>query len=305
MTTEGFIKRADIVHNFRYLYTKTIYNNSKEKLIVTCEDHGDFNVRANNHLSGVGCSICARYQQGPARSNTLEFTKKSISIHGNKYNYSKVKYINNHTKVEIICLKHKISFDITPFNHLSGKGCWKCADKSRNKPLETRFNSFLEKATKVHKGVYKYFNVQYIDTHTKVNIYCTKCNESFLQTPASHLQGCGCPKCNKPASTGFSGVRTYLYSVSINNGQAYKVGITRFNILDRFYKDLKQGVDIEILDFLEFEDGVEAFQVEQSIIKANSKYKYFGENILETGNTELFTRKIDIRKGSYDEPKHI
>jgi len=37
---------------------------------------------------------------------TDEFIEKSKKIHGNKYDYSKVCYVNNRTKVCIICINH-------------------------------------------------------------------------------------------------------------------------------------------------------------------------------------------------------
>lgn len=47
------------------------------------------------------------------------FISKAILVHGNKYDYSKVEYINNHTKVCIICPEHG-EFWQTPNNHLNG-----------------------------------------------------------------------------------------------------------------------------------------------------------------------------------------
>jgi len=38
--------------------------------------------------------------------NTSDFIKKAIEVHGNKYDYSKAKYINSKTKVTIICPEH-------------------------------------------------------------------------------------------------------------------------------------------------------------------------------------------------------
>ena len=53
------------------------------------------------------------------------FIEKAKKIHGDKYDYSKVEYINSHTKVCIICPEHG-EFWQTPNNHLHGYGCPKC-----------------------------------------------------------------------------------------------------------------------------------------------------------------------------------
>ena len=57
-----------------------------------------------------------------------KFIEKSIKKHGDKYDYSKVEYINNRTKVCIICSEHG-EFWQTPNKHLSGRGCSKCSGK--------------------------------------------------------------------------------------------------------------------------------------------------------------------------------
>lgn len=61
----------------------------------------------------------------PKRLTKENFINRAIKIHGNKYDYSKVEYINNRTKVCIICAEHG-EFWISPDNILSGKGCKRC-----------------------------------------------------------------------------------------------------------------------------------------------------------------------------------
>lgn len=43
-TLEEFIKKSNIAHNFKYNYDKSIYINKQTKVIVTCPEHGDFEV---------------------------------------------------------------------------------------------------------------------------------------------------------------------------------------------------------------------------------------------------------------------
>lgn len=65
------------------------------------------------------------------RLTKQEFIEKARAKHGCKYDYSKVEYINNHTKVCIICPEHG-EFWQTPNKHLSGQGCPKCALMPKN-----------------------------------------------------------------------------------------------------------------------------------------------------------------------------
>lgn len=57
MTTEEFIKRASEVHD-KFTYDRTIYTNSKTKVIITCPIHGDFEQIPYDHLVGNGCNQC-------------------------------------------------------------------------------------------------------------------------------------------------------------------------------------------------------------------------------------------------------
>jgi len=59
-TVDDFIKSAIKVHGTRYNYDKVIYFNNKKDVIVTCNIHGDFRVRPDNHLhNSAGCPICS------------------------------------------------------------------------------------------------------------------------------------------------------------------------------------------------------------------------------------------------------
>ena len=60
LTTEEFIAKAKAVHGDKYIYDKSVYVNSKEKIIITCPMHGDFEQMPSNHMYGFGCNYCAR-----------------------------------------------------------------------------------------------------------------------------------------------------------------------------------------------------------------------------------------------------
>lgn len=122
------------------------------------------------------------------RLTTKQFVEKAKEIHGDKYDYSKIEYVNSHTKVCIICPVHG-EFWQTPEKHLIRKhGCNLCS-----KPVHDT-NSFIEKATEIHKNKYDYSKIKYVDSFIKVKIICPTHGE-FLQQPNNHLQGQGCPKC--------------------------------------------------------------------------------------------------------------
>ena len=189
LTTEEFIKKANKKHNGKYDYSKVEYIDSHTKVCIICPEHGEFWQGPANHLSGQNCPKCASIEVHTNQSNKKEgFIQKAKEIHGDKYDYSKVEYINNHTKVCIICPEHG-EFWQKPIHHTQGKGCPYCGG---TKKLTTK--EFVEKAKQIHGDRYDYSKVEYKTTETKVCIICPQHGE-FWQTPHAHLAGQNCPKC--------------------------------------------------------------------------------------------------------------
>ena len=145
----GFIKNAINVHGRKYDYSNVIYKNSKTNVNIICKTHGVFNQRPSNHLWG---QICPKCDSDSKRLIKSDFIKRSSKIHGNKYDYSNVKYINQRTKVTIICSKHGAFFQ-TPNRHLSGNTCPRCVNIISKKEVEF-LNYFKIPNKKENRQVY-------------------------------------------------------------------------------------------------------------------------------------------------------
>lgn len=163
-TTEEFIQKANLIHNNKYDYSKVVYIGCFSKIIIICPIHGEFQQNARDHLRGYGCSSCGFYKIGNRRrSNLEEFVRKARLIHGNKYDYSKVVYINGNSKVIIICPIHG-EFEQTPGSHLYGNGCSNCSESKGEQAIK----SILVK----HKIVYEpQYNISEIVANYKVDFY--------------------------------------------------------------------------------------------------------------------------------------
>ena len=137
--------------------------------------------------------------------DTKSFIEKAKEIHGDKYDYSKVEYVNQATKVCIICPKHG-EFWIRPSHHINSgrnsRGCPKCGDIERRKNTRKNTEWFIKKAKEIHGDKYDYSKVNYIHSMSGVCITCPIHGE-FWQTPNRHLSHHGCPKCggNYPLNT--------------------------------------------------------------------------------------------------------
>ena len=190
LSREDFTQRAQNVHGKKYDYSKVKYVNGKTKVIIICKQHGSFSQIPTHHiLRKQGCPKCANN----IKSTVKEFTQKAKRVHGNKYKYSKVKYVNCKTKVNIICKKHGI-FLQSPSDHLSGRGCSECAGH-----IKLTLEDFIIKANKIHSNKYSYSKVEYANCDTKIIIICPN-HKNFLQTPYKHLSGQGCPICSHKIS---------------------------------------------------------------------------------------------------------
>ena len=77
-----------------------------------------------NKNSNTSCRTCYKNTQCTSLST---FLAKAQSVHGTKYRYDKVKYVNNTTPVLIYCNYHKEYFLQKPDIHIRGSGCQKCA----------------------------------------------------------------------------------------------------------------------------------------------------------------------------------
>ena len=195
-TTEQFIKEAKITHGNKYNYSKTQYVNAKTKVCIICPKHGEFWQYPNTHLNSKGCPKCSNERLWDNRKDKTTkdgFIQKAREIHGNKYDYSKIEYINTSTKVCIICPEHG-EFWQTPSAHLSGQGCPKCGKHHLSILFRDTIDEFVKKANIIHNKRYDYSKVEYIRGNDKVCIICPEHGE-FWQTPNSHLQYHGCPKC--------------------------------------------------------------------------------------------------------------
>ena len=185
--TEIFIEKARKVHGDKYDYSKVVYKKAIDNVIIICKEHGEFLQTPHMHLRGQGCPKCAKN----VRLTTEEFIECAREIHGDKYDYSKVNYVNNKTKVKIICPEHG-EFWQTPNKHIYAEECCpKC-----NGGVRMTKEEFIERAREIHGDKYDYSKVEYKNARTDVCIICPIHGE-FWQVPYVHIgMGCGCPSCN-------------------------------------------------------------------------------------------------------------
>ena len=205
MTKEEFIENAKIVHNNYFSYEHCNFINVNSKVIVTCPVHGDFEVKASNHLNGANCKICSKEnivhkitlrpkRNASTKKLTTEIFKEKLKkMWGDRYVCPEdEEYINNKTPMNILCKEHGI-FTITPNHILSGRGCPICG---RNKKKTTQ--QIIEEIKNAQPySDYDYDEVVYKGIHRHIKLKCNKCGTIFYNSPSNLIKNKnGCPGCN-------------------------------------------------------------------------------------------------------------
>ena len=208
-TTEEFIADARKVHGDKYDYGKVEYVSNKQKVCIICPEHGEFWQTPRHHLTTNGCSACwiaIRRKDGGC------FVFDARKVHGDKYDYRKVKYVNADTKVCIICPVHG-EFWQTAASHLYGRGCRRCKIERLASINRRDSELFVADSRRVHGDKYDYSKASYKHSKDKICIICPSHGE-FWQSPNNHISKlAGCPACANSLSKGenemFDLVRQY------------------------------------------------------------------------------------------------
>ena len=163
-TTEEFIEKAIQKHGHKYDYSHVEYVNNETPMSIICPKHGAFKHTPHEHLRGRGCPKCSWERIGVLnRLTPSRFVEKAREVHGDKYEYHKVKYINNLTPVIITCPIHG-DFKQTPGHHLTGQGCWRC--RAHLSLFENEVRDYI-KSIECNAE----FGVRHVLTHFEIDVY--------------------------------------------------------------------------------------------------------------------------------------
>ena len=201
------------------------YIDTKHPCKIKCKICGrEWTARIGQCLKGGGCPICKNNRM----DNTI-FVEKLKDIYGDRYDFSKVKYINSKTKITLICKKHG-DFNVLPSTALNNNGekCQLCKEeeierknkeiekikkekiaerertkneilkhKSVVKPKRKRITQeeFIKKCKEVHFGEpYDYSKTIFVNYNEKIKVTCLE-HGDFDKNPLSFLKGRKCPLC--------------------------------------------------------------------------------------------------------------
>lgn len=183
------------------------------------------------------------------RKTTEQFIKEAKAIHGDKYDYSRVEYVNQNTDVIIGCPIHGW-FKQKPKQHILRKhGCPKCG-LNRNKkhyglvyksPRGTTYSNdeFIEILKEIYGDRYDYSKVDYKNRSSKIILICSKHGEFTKSATDLINKKTGCPFCSREknalkeslgketfiekANKVFHGIYDYSNVVYVNNATKVEI----------------------------------------------------------------------------------
>jgi len=173
-------------------------------------------------------TVKGQFAKGIVPQNKLkteDFIAKAKKIHGDKYAYDDVNYINNKENILITCKRpgHG-NFPQIPSNHVRGAGCPKCAGNYRYKNDE-----FLERLKEIYNEEYDFSDSKYINWDTKIVGKCDKHGE-FDQWPSHLLDGTACRECGIElcASQKRKSLEEFISEAQIVHGEKYDYSLVDY-----------------------------------------------------------------------------
>lgn len=245
-------------------------------------------------------------------NKNLYFINKSKEIHGDRYIYDYVNYIDCYTKVKLICKKHG-EFFISPTSHWQKVGCCKCGDDSHGNKTRKTSEQYNNEIAIIHNNRYYIKEGTYIDVKTKIPHFCNVQKEWINLTPNHVLEGMGCRKCanlkislnSKVNSIGwtytkwekrgksskyFDTFKVYILKCyNIDNTEVfYKIGKTFQNMNRRFQSKKELPYIWEIVKIFNGESR-EMSELETKLKNINKENKYLPK-IKFNGMYECFSK---------------
>lgn len=97
-------------------------------------------------------------------------------------------------------------------------------------PKKLTTEEFIEKAKETHGDLYGYDRVEYVNSKSKVEIFCKKHNEYFKQAPATHIWGYNCFKCSREAAakTMRKDTETFIKKANVKHSERYTYIFTEY-----------------------------------------------------------------------------
>lgn len=246
-----------------------------------------------------------------AKYTTESFIEKAKELHGDRFCYDSVNYINSYHKITAKCIKHDLEFEVDPISFIrssrgsnrrnTGNFCIKC----KVNPKLTH-DEYIDKIKK-YEDYYDLSLVKFETTRKEVQIVCRKHNE-VINIEARHLSARGlrlnlCSQCKKENAIGsYTNIKesedAVFYKIIMEHKETklkwLKIGITGKSTKHRYLKDLSD-FNIEVIEET-IAPGVEVMELERKYKRENAQKRFYIPSYIKfNGRTECFIIDEEIQ----------
>ena len=190
LTLTDFLERAKTKYGDQFDYSQSIFSGYTQPIDIICKTHGVFTTKPNTFLNTnrvFGCPDCAKENKNSKIKLQQKFLDKAVKLFPN-LDYSKVEYVNNKSKVKLICNTHG-EFEVVVGDFLrSTHGCPQCYRDSTKIVRTLKPINFLEDCiSNPNEGKDSLVGTIYIFQNLKNNkIYIGKTIMPYLNRISSH-----------------------------------------------------------------------------------------------------------------------
>lgn len=300
-TTDQFIERASLLFpHGMFDYSKTEYRSGRHPVTIFCNRCQSFFTmkKAESHLRGHGCNLCARKQAGFTKIVPFEeFLRHALLAHGEQYWYDASTYRGLNKPIRVFCNIYCKWIVFNRASYLLRKAVTgKC---NYEKSLYT-YKKFILQASKVHEGFYNYKEIKPAVRLTDSVVIGCPLHGEFKQSLYKHMNGLRCPKCvNLERFGGYCDTNfqrdkemasragsCYLFECNNGEDKFLKVGITKYTSPHERLLDVRRHIngEAEILRVVNT-DLYGCFLLEQYIHRTFKHLRYHTTTVFD-GHTE-------------------
>lgn len=172
------------------------------------------------------------------KPTTEEWKIKAKLVHGDKYEYDEVEYVNSNTPIKIYCRTCNDSFMQKPINHTTGSGCPICGKAKANQSRKNTTEWFIEESKKIWGDKFNYSKTSYNGRHNLLTLICKKHGE-FECLAGNHLRGADCYLCSKETLS-----KKMFDNIDIFKTKAFSVHGDDYDYSLSIYKSSKEKLEI-------------------------------------------------------------
>lgn len=293
----------------------------RDKCIVVCPKHGEYEVIINTILKGKGkCKKCTG-----KKAKDIEIFKHSfLEKYGNELECNFDEYINMNTDITFTCKKCGYAFKRKPnsmLNNIYKDVCPSCSFKKQQEAKIKTTEQFKLDVERVYgKDAFDMSETVYVKSDKYVTLKCNKCERYFTKEANSLLQGHGCPYHHLNTSKMEDEITEFIknegFSVINNNREILKnrheldiyIPDKRIAVeCDGIYwhNELNKPKDYHLNKTKECnENNIRLIHIfEDEWLEKSEIWKSMLNNLLGISKTRIFARKCTIKEVSFEESK--